>query len=129
MLLLSAAASLLSVPALATRDFNHYHREQQARSLRVIEEAASKAQFDKRSQGNYRYYNDQTKPYFIEKWPLVEFDTGEFYSGQLPIDESDVSKVTKKLLAWTSTDCFVCTSLRGSYSSSSNLRSMLPAII
>lgn len=29
----------------------------------------------------YRFYDSKTKPYFIEKWPDVPFETGEFYSG------------------------------------------------
>jgi hypothetical protein len=40
----------------------------------------------------YRYYHDQTKPYFIEHWPDVPFETGEFYGGSVPIDEDDPSR-------------------------------------
>ena len=40
----------------------------------------------------YRYYNSKTAPYFIESWPDVPFDAGEFYSGSIPIDESDPSR-------------------------------------
>ena len=37
----------------------------------------------------YRYYNEDTAPYLIEQWPDIDFDAGEFYSGSVPIDESD----------------------------------------
>lgn len=37
----------------------------------------------------FRYYNSKTKPYFIESWPEVDFATGEFYSGNVVIDEAD----------------------------------------
>ncbi len=37
----------------------------------------------------FRYYNKQTAPYLIEQWPDVRFNTGEFYSGLIPIDESN----------------------------------------
>ncbi|KAK5173545.1 uncharacterized protein LTR77_002226 [Saxophila tyrrhenica] len=40
----------------------------------------------------YRYYNKQTRKYFVEKWPLVNWPTGEFYAGNVPIDESDPSR-------------------------------------
>ena len=40
----------------------------------------------------YRYYNSRTKPYFIESFPDVDFDTGEFYGGSIPIDESDPTR-------------------------------------
>lgn len=40
----------------------------------------------------YRYYNAKTAPYFIKSFPDVPFDTGEFYGGSIPIDESDPSR-------------------------------------
>ena len=40
----------------------------------------------------YRYYNSDTAPYFIEQWPDVEWDTGEFYSGSIPVDETDPNR-------------------------------------
>ena len=40
----------------------------------------------------YRYYTNKTAPYFIEKWPLVDFPPGEFYSGNVAINESDPSR-------------------------------------
>ena len=91
-LLSLAVASLLIVESLASdRDFNFYYRRQQDRARRAIEDALSQPSLEERTAG-YRYYNSKTKPYFIEKWPLVNFDTGEFYSGQIPIDESDPSR-------------------------------------
>ncbi|KAI9707898.1 MAG: hypothetical protein M1820_004504 [Bogoriella megaspora] len=41
---------------------------------------------------NGAYYNNKTAPYFIEEWPLVSFPTGEFYSGSVPVNESDPSR-------------------------------------
>lgn len=91
-LLSLAVTSLLIVQSLASdRDFNFYYRRQQDRARRAIEEAVSQPSLEERT-ADYRYYNSKTKPYFIEKWPLVSFDTGEFYSGQIPIDESDPSR-------------------------------------
>lgn len=40
----------------------------------------------------YRYYGPTTAPYLIESWPDVGFETGEFYSGSISIDESDPSR-------------------------------------
>ena len=40
----------------------------------------------------YRYYNSKTAPYFIESWPDVPFETGEFYGGSVPVNESDPSR-------------------------------------
>ena len=42
----------------------------------------------------FKFYNDQTAPYLIKEWPLVPnyVDTGEFYSGSIPVDESDPSR-------------------------------------
>ena len=40
----------------------------------------------------YRYYSPKTAPFFIESWPGVDFETGEFYGGSIPINESDPSR-------------------------------------
>ena len=42
----------------------------------------------------FRYYTNDTAPYFIEEWPLVPkwITTGEFYSGSVPIDYNDPNR-------------------------------------
>ena len=40
----------------------------------------------------YRYYNSKSAPFLIESWPDVGWNTGEFYSGSIRIDESDPSR-------------------------------------
>ena len=40
----------------------------------------------------YRYYNSKSAPFLIEAWPDVGWNTGEFYSGSIPVDESDPSR-------------------------------------
>lgn len=121
---LAVAISLLLVQTLASdRDFNFYWRRQQERAKRATQEADGPLPIEGRA-SNYRYYNDKTKPYFIEKWPLVNFDTGEFYSGQVPIDESDPSRklffIFKPAINTTSNDLTIwlnggpgCSSLVG----------------
>jgi hypothetical protein len=32
-----------------------------------------------------KFYSHKTAPYFIPKWPGVEFETGEFYGGSTPV--------------------------------------------
>jgi carboxypeptidase D len=117
-------ASLLLVQSFASeRDFNFYWRRQQQRAKRAIDQTYPNPELEARK-SNYRYYNGKTKPYFIEKWPLVNFDTGEFYSGQIPIDESDPSRklffIFKPAINTTSTDLTIwlnggpgCSSLVG----------------
>ncbi len=41
------------------------------------------------SRSCFRYFNKQTASYLVEEWPLVNFPTGEFYAGSVPIDASD----------------------------------------
>lgn len=119
-----AVASLLLAQAWAeNRDFNFYWRRQQQRAKREVEDADIPLPLEERA-ANYRYYNAKTKPYFIEKWPLVNFDTGEFYSGQVPIDEFDPSRklffIFKPAINTTSNDLTIwlnggpgCSSLVG----------------
>ena len=40
----------------------------------------------------YRYYNKKTAPYFVDQWPLYDLPTGEFYSGNVVVDEADPSR-------------------------------------
>ena len=40
----------------------------------------------------YRYYGPDTAPYLVERWPDVDFDTGEFYGGTVPIAQSDPNR-------------------------------------
>ncbi|KAI9703449.1 MAG: hypothetical protein M1820_005922 [Bogoriella megaspora] len=82
---------LLVDQSAAKRDFNHYYRQQKERLKTAADNAAKPKTLHSRAD-NYRYYNNKTSPYFIEKWPDVNFDTGEFYSGSVPIDESDPSR-------------------------------------
>ena len=117
--------SLLLAQAFAIdRDFNFFWRRQQERAAkRAIREPDGPLPLEARK-ANYRYYTDKTKPYFIEKWPLVSFDTGEFYSGLVPIDESDPSRelffIFKPAINMTSNDLTIwlnggpgCSSLVG----------------
>jgi hypothetical protein len=73
---------LLVDTAAAKRDFNFYHRQQKEKAKRALDQAVEPKSLQSR-QANYRYYNNKTAPYFIEKWPDVNFDTGEFYSGSV----------------------------------------------
>ena len=75
-------ALLFVNPTAGKKDFNHFHRQQKERLKRAEEHAASLKHVHPRAE-NYRYYNNKTAPYFIEKWPDVNFDTGEFYSGSV----------------------------------------------
>lgn len=67
----------------------HHHHNQEKRTPH-IEERAKECD----STSCYKYYNNDTAPYLIEEWPLVPkyVATGEFYSGSIPIDESDPSR-------------------------------------
>ncbi|KAL9073142.1 MAG: hypothetical protein Q9157_004855 [Trypethelium eluteriae] len=82
---------LLVDQSAGKRDFNYFHRQQKER-LKGLENHAANSKAVHTRAANYRYYNNKTAPYFIEKWPLVNFDTGEFYSGSVPIDESDPNR-------------------------------------
>lgn len=44
---------------------------------------------DTNSTTSYRYYTNATAPFFVSEWPLVDFPTGEFYAGNVPINASD----------------------------------------
>jgi hypothetical protein len=78
------AASLLSLAALVTptfsanADFNFYHKHQQQR-LANVAATAHQASLGASSKDSYQFYNNDTKPYFIESWPDIDFDTGEMY--------------------------------------------------
>ena len=86
--------SLLSIgllfvnSAAGKRDFNFFHKQQKERLSRAADHAAKPKTVQSR-QANYRYYNNKTAPYFIEKWPDVNFDTGEFYSGSVRLGHPD----------------------------------------
>ncbi|OCL14791.1 serine carboxypeptidase [Glonium stellatum] len=41
---------------------------------------------------SYRFYNNDTAPYFIDSLPDIPFDIGEMYSGLIPIDMSNASR-------------------------------------
>lgn len=115
---------LLAQAFAADRDFNFFWRRQQEKSAkRAVPEPDGPLPLAARK-ANYRYYTDKTEPYFIEKWPLVNFDTGEFYSGLVPIDESDPDRalffIFKPAINTTSTDLTIwlnggpgCSSLVG----------------
>ncbi|KAE8144426.1 Alpha/Beta hydrolase protein [Aspergillus avenaceus] len=88
----SLAITLLCISS--GRAVGHGHldqRQQQSVNLdrRMIE--PSKQQ-QPRSNGNFRFLNDITKPYFVESLPDVPFDLGELYSGLVPIDKGNKSK-------------------------------------
>ena len=88
--LLLASLDILQVSG-SKHGFNHFPSLQKERARRAVNGASVDKLLESR-QANYRYYCENTKPYFIESWPLVNFDTGEFYSGSVPIDESDPSR-------------------------------------
>ncbi|KAF2259867.1 serine carboxypeptidase [Lojkania enalia] len=41
---------------------------------------------------SYRFYNNDTAPYFVDSLPDLPFDLGEFYSGLIPIDMNNASR-------------------------------------
>ena len=69
---------------------NHQHKRDTA-AVAGLEERVPKQCSDPSC---YKFYNEDTAPYLIKDWPLVPkyVDTGEFYSGSVPIDESDPSR-------------------------------------
>ena len=82
------ATALVTEPVVANKDFNRFHRHQQAKALQRSANA-NQHKYSTYGKSNYRYHTDKTSPYLIEKWPDVNFNTGEFYSGSVPIDESN----------------------------------------
>ncbi|GAB7353810.1 hypothetical protein MBLNU459_g4188t1 [Dothideomycetes sp. NU459] len=44
------------------------------------------------STADYRFYNNNTQPYFIESLPDINYDLGEIYSGSIPVDMNDPSR-------------------------------------
>lgn len=78
---LLATSFLIGTSFAVLEDFNFYHRQDVERVRR-----AALAQYHgtlESRKADYRYYNHKTAPYFIESWPDVDFDTGEFYSGSV----------------------------------------------
>ncbi|KAB8266501.1 Alpha/Beta hydrolase protein [Aspergillus minisclerotigenes] len=45
-----------------------------------------------RSHDNFRFLNDETRPYLVESLPDVPFDVGELYSGSVPIEKGNSSR-------------------------------------
>ena len=84
---LLGAVFLLLELSLARVDINRFHDLFEKRALEPEPE-----DHECNSTSCYRYYNDRTAPYLIEGWPDIDFDTGEMYSGSVPIDESDPSR-------------------------------------
>lgn len=75
-------ASLLCVAESDVSKFARRHTH--TKDKRAAGQAAEPLRLEARKD-NYRYYNQKTAPYFIEKWPYVHFDTGEFYSGSVSL--------------------------------------------
>ena len=77
----------------------------QSAAKRAIE--GPQEEFDDR-QSSYRYYNDETKEYFIKELPLVKEDLGEIYSGSVPISDDQPDRtlffVFKPAINTTSND-------------------------
>ncbi|KAK5168933.1 uncharacterized protein LTR77_006242 [Saxophila tyrrhenica] len=106
---LLAIAYAGSLASAANDDFNYYRRHQQQRLQNAAVIAQQQASLG--AQKDYQYHTKKTAPYFIDSWPDVNFDAGEMYSGNVPIDESDPSrslffvftpseKPTKTLTIW-----------------------------
>ena len=68
--------------SLGAKDFNYYRRHQQENAKRAAENANIGRSLNT-GNANYRYYDQKTAPYFVEHWPDVHFDTGEFYAGSV----------------------------------------------
>lgn len=73
----------------ANAAFDPLGRFSQTRFAAMDDDFADDAGSQCNSTSCYRYYNNNTAPYLIQSWPDVKFDTGEFYSGSIPINESD----------------------------------------
>lgn len=71
--------------------FNRFHKGQATKSYQA-KQTGNHSSRECNSISCYRYYRSETAPFLIEQWPDVEFDTGEFYSGSIPIDESDPTR-------------------------------------
>ena len=84
----------LSVASFDPIDRFRHVRQRQEIQQPVLEDAPTGTAgiADCNSTSCYRFYNSQTEPYFVESWPEVPFETGEFYAGSVPIDESDPSR-------------------------------------
>ena len=82
-LALQLCACLLIVQTYAAYDFNYYKRYQEHRAQNAAENVHAQQPLLESRKDISRYYNDKTAPYFIESWPDVNFDTGEFYSGSV----------------------------------------------
>lgn len=76
------ASLLVSQSCAANNAFDFHSDHLRKRAIQAAERAHTHPPLQSRKE-NYRYYNEKTKPYFIESWPDVRFDTGEFYSGNV----------------------------------------------
>ena len=67
-----------------------YNHQQQKRTTKLEERVPKQCD----SKSCYKFYSNATAPYLIEEWPLIPkwIETREFYSGLIPIDESDPSR-------------------------------------
>ena len=88
---------LFGIPAyLASIDHDFLHHVQKNRIVKRSSSIETKVGgagiADCNSTSCYRFYNDDTAPYFIDPWPEVPFETGEFYGGSVSIDEFDPSR-------------------------------------
>lgn len=100
------AAALLSLhPSVSAHNIDRFRQDHQMREEQKIQPRSLKESVKDNSTSSlgaeiaqcnspscYRFYNPKTAPYFIISWPDVEFETGEFYSGSIPIDENDPSR-------------------------------------
>jgi carboxypeptidase D len=89
-----AALAVFTVRSTATSTTDRFQRVHDrkeaiaATSAQLQESDASECN----STSCFKYYNSKTKPYLIEQWPDIPWNTGEFYSGSVPIDESDLNR-------------------------------------
>ena len=91
---LLAVSSLLAHAHAANLDRSGLTRPQSLQHARVVDfnDDEKETTPNCNTTSCYRYYNSFTAPYLIESWPDVPFETGEFYSGSVPIDESNPNR-------------------------------------
>ncbi|KAF2103562.1 alpha/beta-hydrolase [Rhizodiscina lignyota] len=54
--------------------------------------ASKRQQLEPRAKKSFRFYNDDSKKYFVDGLPEIPYDLGEMYSGTIPVDKSDPSR-------------------------------------
>lgn len=86
------ASSLILGTVNAGRFSEKAHERQHRADDFVARSYEDTSKLDERATEKYRYYNNDTKQYFVESMPDVPFKLGEMYSGLVPIDMKNESR-------------------------------------